>query len=64
MNTMKPAGGSPADNGEGKKASTAAITTATTNSSSSSSPLPKLPNVVLNPLAQPSPYATSQLVRI
>ena len=38
------------------------MTTATTNSSSSSSPLPKLPNVVLNPLAQPSPYATSQLV--
>ena len=57
----------PAGPGEGKKGSTAAMTTATTNSSSSSSsssssPLPKLPHVVLNPLAQPSPYATSHLV--
>ena len=58
------AAGGPDGQGEGKKGSTAALTTATTNSSSSSSssPLPKMPNVVLNPLAQPSPYATSHLV--
>ena len=47
-----------------KKASAATTATNSSSSSSSSSPLPKQPRVVLNPLAQPSPYATSHLERL
>ena len=55
------AGGVASDSDPGKSKRASAATTATNSSSSSSSPLPKLPHVVLNPLAQPSPYATSHL---
>ena len=59
-----PAAAPTSSDSDHKKKNSASTTATNSSSSSSSSPLPKLPNVVLNPLAQPSPYATSHLVCI